>query len=111
MNYIHDSNVETIAGMPCKVSVTISPASEAGKASTIMANITLLNMPEVLLICEVELEAMLIPEGSIQDELDRQVALASAEALLDIDGLKAKAKNRIDKLAAIFADQYFGLPS
>jgi len=41
--------------------------------------------------------------------LDEQVALASAEALLDTDALVSEAGVKLNRLSSVFAD-YFGLP-
>jgi hypothetical protein len=108
--YIFETSQITIKGLSCKLFVSITPPLGNKQGHTISATISLLGLPEVLLASTMEFDAMLIPEGSIEDELDKQVALGSAEALLDIDSLQNKAGQVVNRLASLFADQYFGLP-
>lgn len=108
--FIYETNQIQISGMSCNLCVSITPPLRENSGHTISATISFPGMADVLLASAMEFDAMLIPEGSIEDELDRQVALGSAEALLDIDGLQIKAGQVINRMASLFADQYFGLP-
>lgn len=106
--YIFETSQISVNGMTCNLNVSITPPLGENKGHTISATITFLGMPEVLLASAIEFDAMLIPEGSIQDELDKQVALGSAEALLNVDTLHIKAGQVINRLASVFANEYFG---
>lgn len=105
---ISDRSIISINGIACELFVCISPAAREGEAHSLLASIT---MRDVDLILEVvtQFDAMLIPDGSIEDELDRQVALASAEALLDVDKLREKAATKLRRLESLYMD-VFGLP-
>lgn len=108
--FIYDTSPIKVNGLPCNLSVIIAPPLKNNAGHTISATISFPGLPEVIIASAMEFDAMLIPEGSIEDELDRQVALGSAEALLDIDGLRLKAGQVVNRLASLFADEYFGLP-
>lgn len=99
----------SIKGIPCNLFLSISPAYTPGKDHTLSATITLAAVPEVLLAAVTEFDAMHIPDGSIEDYLDKQVALASAEALLDTDKLQERAAQTLRRLESLYMD-YFGLP-
>jgi len=108
--FILETNTIQVNGLTCNLSVAITPpARKEHTGHTISAAISFPGLPEVTLASAIEFDAMLIPEGSIEDELDRQVALGSAEALLNIDSLQVKAGQVINRLASLFADKYFGL--
>lgn len=108
--FIFETSQIRVNNLTCNLSVSITPPLGDKKGHTISATISLVGLPEVMLASAMQFDAMLIPDGSIEDELDRQVALGSAEALLDIDGMRVKAGQVINRLASLFADQYFGLP-
>lgn len=108
--YIFETSQISVNGLTCNLSVAITPPLGDKKGHTISATISFPGLPEVVLASALEFDAMLIPDGSIEDELDRQVALGSAEALLNLDGMRVKAGQVINRLASVFADQYFGLP-
>lgn len=108
--FIFETSQIRVNGLTCNLSVAITPPLKDNKGHTVSATISLIGLPEVTLASALQFDAMLIPDGSIEDELDRQVALGSAEALLDIDGMRVKAGQVINRLASLFADQYFGLP-
>lgn len=110
MPNLFDTTIIPVNGLSCKLSVSIMEPFDKTKGHTLMASITIPHIPHVLLASVMLHDAMLIPDGSIVDELDKQVAFGSAEALLDVDALRAKASQTISQLAAVFADQYFGLP-
>lgn len=97
-----------VKGIPCNLFLSISPALTPGRGHTITCSITLAAVPEVLLAAGTEFDAMHIPEGSIEDHVDRQVAFASAEALLDTDKLQEQAGQTLRKLESLYAN-YFGL--
>jgi hypothetical protein len=105
---IADTSSLTINGIPCSLFVCISPAVREGEAHSLLASITLRDV-DLILEVATQYDAMLIPDGSIQDELDKQVALASAEALLDVDNLKARAGDKLRRLESLYMD-VFGLP-
>jgi len=105
---IADTSNLTINGIPCSLFVCISPSFQKGKAHSLLASITLRDV-DLILEVVTQYDAMLIPEGSIVDELDKQVALASAEALLDVDKLREKAADKLRRLESIYMDM-FGLP-
>ena len=105
---ISDTTSITINGIPCSLFVCISPAIREGEAHSILASISMRDV-DIVLAVATEYNAMLIPDGSIQDELDKQVALASAEALLDVDNLKATAGDKLRRLESLYMD-IFGLP-
>jgi hypothetical protein len=109
MTIISDSTSITINGIPCTLFVCISPSLRLNaEAHTILGSISISGV-DLLLEVVTQFDAMLIPDGSIEDELDRQVALASAEALLDIDKLQVKAADKLRRLESLYMD-VFGLP-
>jgi hypothetical protein len=109
MTIISDSTSITINGIPCTLFVCISPSVRLhAEAHTILGSISISGV-DLLLEVVTQFDAMLIPDGSIEDELDRQVALASAEALLDVDKLQAKAADKLRRLESLYMD-VFGLP-
>lgn len=105
---ISDTTDISINNIPCSLFVCISPAIQEGKAHSILASISITNI-DIVLAVATEYDAMLIPDGSIEDELDRQVALASAEALLDVDNLRKVAATKLRRLESLYMG-VFGLP-
>lgn len=105
---ISDTTSITINGIPCSLFVCISPAVREGEAHSILASISLRDV-DIILEVATQYDAMLIPDGSIEDELDRQVALSSAEALLDVDRLQRKAADKLRRLESLYMG-VFGLP-
>lgn len=105
---IADTTSISINGIPCLLFVSISPSTRAGEAHSLLASISMRDV-DIILEVATQYDAMLVPEGSIQDELDKQVALASAEALLDVDKLREKAATKLRRLESIYMD-VFGLP-
>ncbi len=108
MTIISDFTSITINGIPCTLFVCISPSVKLNDAHNILGSISISGV-DLLLEVVTQFDAMLIPDGSIQDELDKQVALASAEALLDVDNLKATAGDKLRRLESLYMD-IFGLP-
>jgi hypothetical protein len=108
MTIISDSTSITINGIPCTLFVCISPSVKLNEAHTLLGSISISGV-DLLLEVVTQFDAMLIPDGSIEDELDRQVALASAEALLDVDNLKARAGDKLRRLESLYMG-IFGLP-
>ena len=105
--FITDLSTISINGIRCKLFVCINGNREADTCS-ISASVSLADF-DLMLVTKWQGDAMLIPEGSIVDELDRQVALGSAEALLDTDNMVEEARTRINQLANLFAN-YLGVP-
>lgn len=91
-----------IAEVPCVRRLVIYPGLE-GQDHTIMASIHLAADRDVCLVADVQFDAMHIPDGSIEDELDKQVALGSAEALLDVDKLTQQASVQLNKIKKALA--------
>lgn len=104
--FISDIKQLNINGLRCSLFICIH--SHGPDACSISASISLADL-DLPIVNKWQGEAMLIPEGSIVDDLDRQVALGSAEALLDVDALVYQAGTRINQLSNLFAN-YLGLP-
>lgn len=106
--FITDFKDISINGIRCKLFICINNIRHASDTCSISASVSLADF-DLMLVTRFQGEGMLIPQGSIVDDLDRQVALGSAEALLDTDGMVEEARTRINQLATLFAN-YLGLP-
>lgn len=102
--FLTDTQEVLIKGLPCELRVTISGEGEEGDISASVW----LNNTDTILSTDILFRAMYIPDGSLSDDIDKQAALASAEALLDIDKLRRDAGIKLNKLSAVFVN-YFGL--
>ena len=98
----------TINGMPCLLCIYIHETDNPDTTPRNLSASVRLKGVEVFLASRYLFKEMLVPEDSILDNIDKQVALASAEALLDTDGLVDEAKTKLNLLCSVFAD-YFGL--
>ena len=103
--YLTETQDLSVKGLACELRVTIS-SLEADECD-ISASVWLKHT-DVLLKSAFQFRAMYIPDDSLVDHLDEQVALASAEALLDRDALVSEAGVKLNRLSSVFAD-YFGL--
>jgi len=99
---LHETTAISIAGLPCTLSVYITSPIDPSKGHTLMAFINPLGVTQVQLASAIVYDGMLIPDGSIEDELDKQVALGSAEALLDLDAVLKRAEGVVKQLTVLF---------
>jgi hypothetical protein len=96
--FITDVRALTIQGIPCKLVLFIYGTTECSISASVAVSSV-----DITLAVAYQDKAMLIPRNSINDELDRQVALGSAEALLDVDGLIVQARDKLTQLSNLFA--------
>lgn len=103
MAYLSEEVLVTLAGVPCVRFLSISPSLDPKKDHTIIVSVTLAADRELVIESALQFDAMHIPDGSIEDDIDKMVALSSAEALLDVDGLLVKAAERIHRFKKALA--------
>jgi hypothetical protein len=88
-----DTKQLLLLNIPCELNLVIS----GNNVCDLRAEVVIKDL-DIPLAETVQSRAMVIPAGSIKDELDRQVALGSAEALLDTDALITDAAFRLQEL-------------
>lgn len=103
MPYLYEEVLVNLSGIPCVRALSISPGLDPKKGHTIIATVVAAADRKLVFESTSQFDAMLIPEESIQDDIDKQIALGSAEALLDVDGLLVKAADKINRYKKILA--------
>lgn len=96
---------EVICGIPCKVWLNVSQLEPSDKPHDIYCSISI---PEadILLATAFEKEAILLRPEDVQERLDIEIALSSAEHLINLDSLRKQAYNKLRKLENLYADMF-----
>jgi hypothetical protein len=96
---------EVICGIPCKVWLNISQLEPSDKPHDIYCSISL-PQADILLATAFEREAMLIRPEDMQESVDVEIALSSAEHMINLDSLRKQAYNKLRKLENIYAEMF-----
>lgn len=92
---------EIIAGIPCEVWVSIFANSDQSKPQNVACTISVKGM-SLTLAYKLKLAEMLIREEDIIEPIDREIALSSAEYIVELDSLRQEAYNKLRVLESYF---------
>lgn len=93
---------EIIAGVPCEVWVSIFAAREPDRPRDVACTITVKGI-SLTLAYKLKTAEMLIREDDILEPIDREIALSSAEYIVELDSLRQEAYNKLRTLESYFA--------
>lgn len=96
---------EVICGIPCRVWLNISQLYPNGKPHDVFCSITIQGTG-IMLVNAIEYEAMLIRPEDMQEPVDIEIALSSAEYIVNLDSLRKEAYNKLRKLENIYAEMF-----
>lgn len=107
MPYISRTTVKLINGMRCDVRLMLCPGTLPDDKYSVYANVALTDVPNMLLVNEVLLEAVEVP-SELSPELKEQL-LDQATQLANLDDVCTRADYTIALLTNLIVDK-LGLP-